>query len=150
MAFGEKPTSEHDLSSGHESNVELDIHEGDYCIRLVPEKPDRSGTSAWFIPAIDSHLLIATNTMVWVLWSLYLWYEICVVRHTQEIAGQILWCLWFTVAGDLGVLISDSFVSFEVVLSFLFEKKKRTHRYRLLRKSSPIRRHCNSLLWGGP
>lgn len=137
MAFGEKPTAEHDLSSGRESDVELDIHEGDYRIRLVPEKPDHSRGSAWFIPAIDSPLIVATNAMVWVLWSLYFWYEVCVVRHTQEIAGHRLWRMWITVAGELGVIMPDSFVSFEVILPFLFKKRRRTHRYRLLGNAAP-------------
>ena len=51
--------------------------------------------------------------------------------------GATLWRLWITVAGELGVIIPDSFVSFEVILPFLFEEKRRTHRYRLLGNAAP-------------
>ena len=137
MAFREKPTAEPDLSSEHEGNVQFDIHEGDCRIRLVPEKPDISRSSASFIPNIGSLFLVATNAMTWVLWSLYFWYEACVVRHTQAIAGHSLWHWWITVAGELGVMLPDSIISFEVILPFLFEKKQRTHRYRLQGNSVP-------------
>lgn len=88
MAFRRKPTSERDLSPGHDGNVESDIHEGDYRISLVPEKSDIPSSSASIIPHIDSPFLVATNAITWVLWSLYFWYEIGVVRHAQDIAGK--------------------------------------------------------------
>ena len=137
MALEEKPMAERDLSSGHGGNVDFNIHAGDYRIRLVPEQPDISRSSAFFSPNIDSPLLAATNAVAWVLWSLYFWCEICVVRHTQQIAGHSLWRLWMMVAGELGVIIPDSFVSLEVILPFLYGKKRRTRRYRLLGDVAP-------------
>ena len=82
MALRKKPTAERSLSPGLEDNVDLDIHVGDYRIRLVPEKPDISRGSASFIPNIDSPFLVATNAMAWVFWSLYFYFEIRVVRRT--------------------------------------------------------------------
>ena len=137
MALRKKPTTARDLPSRLEVNADVDIHKGDYHIRLVPEKPEIFGTSTSFIPSIDSHFLVAANAMTSVLWSLYLWYEVWIVRRTQEIAGYIVWRLWMSVAGEMGVLIPDLFVSFEVIFAFLFKKKTQTHRYRLLGNAAP-------------
>ena len=137
MALRKKPITERDLLSRLEINADIDIHKGDYRIRPVQEKPEFSRTSTSFIPDIDSRFLVAANAMALVLWSLYFWYEVWVVRRTQEIAGYILWSLWMSVAGEMGVLIPDSFVSFEVIFPFFFEKETQTHRYRLLGNAAP-------------
>ena len=89
MALREKPKTEGDLSTRDDGKVDLDIRKGEYHIRRVPEKPDISSGSALFIPNINSPFLVAINAMTWVLWSLYFWYEISVIRHTQQIAGNI-------------------------------------------------------------
>ena len=137
MASRKRSTTERHLSSGPEINADVDIHKGDYHIHPVPEKPEFSGTSTLFVPNIDSPFLVAANAMALILWSLYFWYEFRVVRRTQEIAGHILWRLWMSVAGEMGVLIPETFVSFEVILPFFFKKETQTHRYRLLGNAVP-------------
>ena len=138
MALRKKPTIERDLASRFEFNADVDIHKGDYHIRRVPEKPEFFRNSTLFIPNIDSPFLVAANAMALVLWSIYIWYEIWVVRRTQEVAGYILWHLWMCVAGEMGVLIPDLFVSFEVIFPFFFKKETQTHRYRLLGNAAPF------------
>ena len=138
MALRKKPTTERDLASRLEINADVDIHKGDYHLRPVPEKPENFRTSTSFIPSIDGRFLVAANAMALVLWSLYIWYEVWVVRRTQEIAGYILWRLWMSVAGEMGVLIPDLFVSFEVIFSFVFGKETQTHRYQLLGNAAPF------------
>ena len=137
MALRKKPTTERDLSSRLEVNADVDIHKGDYHIHPVPEKPEFFRTSTSFIPNIDSHFLVAANAIALVLWSLYFWYEVWVVRRTQDIAGYILWRLWMSVAGEMGVFVPDSFVSFEVIFPFFFRNQTQTHRYRLLGNAAP-------------
>lgn len=137
MALRKRLTTERDLSSRLGANADVDIHKGDYHIRPVPEKPESFRASTLFIPNIDSRFLVAANAMALVLWSLYFWYEIRVVRRTQEIVGYILWPLWMSVAGEMGVHIPNSFVSFEVIFPFFFVKETQTHRYRLLGNDAP-------------
>lgn len=137
MTLRKKPTTEPDLASRLEATADVDIQKGDYHIRTIPEKPELYRTSTSFIPSIDSHYLVAANAMALVLWSLYFWYEVWVVRRTQEIVGDTLWPLWMSVAGEMGVLIPDLFVSFEVIFPFFFVKETRTHRYRLLGNAAP-------------
>lgn len=75
--------------------------------------------------------------MALVLGSLYFWYEVWAVRSTQETVGYILWRLWMSVAGEMGVLIPGSFVSFEVIFPFFFVKETQKYRYRLLGSAAP-------------
>lgn len=89
MALRKGPTTERGLFSRPEANTDVDIHRGDYHIRPVPEKPEFFRTSTSFISNLDSPVLFASNAMTLVLWSLYFWYEVWVVRHTQETVGYI-------------------------------------------------------------
>ena len=137
MALRKKPITESNRPSTLEFNADVDIHKGDYHIRPVPEVPGWFKTSTSFIPDIESPFLVAANAIALVLWSLYFWYEIWVVRRTQETAGCILWRLWVSVAGEMGLLIHESVVPFEVIFAFIFKEKTQTHRYRLLGKAAP-------------
>ena len=131
MALRKNPTTERDLPSRFELNADVNIHKGDYHIRPVPEKPE------FFSPIINSPFLVAANAVTLVLWSLYVWYEIWVVRRTQEIVGYTSWRLWMSFAGDLGVLVPDLFVSFEVIFPFLFKNEPQRRRYWLLGDAAP-------------
>ena len=136
MALRKRPTIERDLASRLEVNLDVDVYKGDYHIRPVPE-PEIFRTSTSFLPNINSRFLVAVNAMALVLWSLYFWYEVGVVRYTQEIAGYTLWRLWTSVVGEMGVLIPDLFVSFEVIFPFFFRNETQTRRYRLLGNAAP-------------
>ncbi len=137
MAVQKTPAAERDLSSGNNGNADLDIYKGGYCIRRVPDRPDISTSSTSFIPNIDSPFLVAANIISLMLWSLYFWYEIRVVCHTQETVDHIVWRLWMMVAGEIGIFVPDTFVSFEVILPYFVGNKLRTHRYRLLGNAAP-------------
>lgn len=109
------------------------IQTGNYRIKQVPQVVDNSKSVTYFSPELGSTFCFALNIMTGIVWCLYFWYELTIVRRAQEIAGHRLWRMWFTVAGELGVLIPDSFVSFEVILASLFERNRpgSYRRYRL-------------------
>lgn len=95
---------------------------------LFQRSQNLSGSLPRSFPTTIVVALVAANAMALVLGFLYFWYEVWAVRSTQETVGYTLWRLFMSVAGEMGVLILDSFVSFEVNFPFFFVKE--TQKYR--------------------
>ena len=137
MASQKKPATKRDLSSRLEVNADVDIHKSDCHIRPVSEKPESFRISTSFISNNDSRFPRCNQRHGFgVGIPVFLVYKVWVVCSTQETVGYIVWTLWMTVAGEMGVLIPDSFVSFEVIFPF-FVKETQKHRYRLLGSAAP-------------
>ena len=133
-----EPSAKRDLPTVHVMDKGIHIQKGKYSIQQIPDLVVEPTRAPWFTPSIDSTFLVATNAVTWILWSVYIWCELHVVNDAQNAARQTLWQLWMMLAGEAGVLIPDSFVSFEVILPWLFGKtKERTQRYRLLGDEAP-------------
>lgn len=82
--------------------------------------------------SLDSVWLVWSNVLTWLLWTAYIFAEIKFVGAAQIVSAKILWQAWVIVTAEAFVLWPESFVSGEIVLSYLLgTKKDERKRYRL-------------------
>ncbi|KAL8887471.1 MAG: hypothetical protein Q9192_006321 [Flavoplaca navasiana] len=106
------------------------ISKGRYRVSTVSHSP--AAVSPYVCLSLDSVWLVWSNVLTWLLWTAYIVSEFRFVRRAQIISGKMLWQAWVIVAAEGFVLWPESFVSMEIVLSYLLgTKMDKRKRYRL-------------------
>ncbi|KAL9059071.1 MAG: hypothetical protein Q9206_001651 [Seirophora lacunosa] len=119
--------------------VDAEIFKGPYRIREVKAASSSSTiVPPWINPGLESRWLVLSSCLTWLLWSAYIYAECNLVVAAQKFSGRVLWQAWCIIAAEVGVMWPESFVSGEVVLSFLLgTSTDQRKRYRLMGDTVP-------------
>ncbi|KAL8870821.1 MAG: hypothetical protein Q9174_003221 [Haloplaca sp. 1 TL-2023] len=106
------------------------IIKGKYRVSTISHPP--AAISPVVCLSLDSVWLVWSNVLTWLLWTVYIIAELMFVQNAQIISGKVLWQAWVIVTAEGFVLWPESFVSGEVILSYLLgTKNDERKRYRL-------------------
>lgn len=106
------------------------ITKGTYRVSTVSHPPPT--VFPYICLSLDSIWLVLSNVLTWLLWTAYIFAESKFVGVAQIVSGKTLWQAWVIVAAEASVLWPSSFVSGEILLSYLLgTKKDERKRYRL-------------------
>ncbi|KAL8652524.1 MAG: hypothetical protein Q9226_004238 [Calogaya cf. arnoldii] len=116
-----------------EVNPQIDeIVKGPYRVREITTTSSSIPATPWITLDLESRWLVFSNAVTWLLWLAYILTECNLVTAAQSLSGTTMWQAWLIILAEVAIMWPESFVSAEVVLSFLLgTKKDERKRYRL-------------------